>query len=279
MASTFPWSGSISGFQVLSSTPNNTTTEGADDKAKAKQLLVAGVILAIAGAITIGVIVLFVLRMKTRSRLIQPETGTRKDDTSKHRRYGSKGLRALTMDHPASQITPFGSPGGETPRFRASSHLCFLGMRSHFWTDHTPGENMRIATRRSDGVWTFGDHRAPFNPHGVSDLENTPSPSVSSITPPWVRLRDGDAQSIKSNSTATSNWKSREKEKERLAGKGYGEYDTDTLPPPAYAYGRQWDDGGVLSPINTMSPIGSINPSPVGDEEGGYLQQSRFSFA
>ena len=45
---------------------------------------------------------------------------------------------------------------------------------------HNPGQHMRIATRRVDGAWDFGDPRAPFTPIGVWDLENVPFPSPSS---------------------------------------------------------------------------------------------------
>ncbi len=69
---------------------------------------------------------------------------------------------------------------------------------------------MRIANRRSDGVWTFSDPRAPFTPQGVGDL--TPAS-------PWARDKKGFRKG---------------------AFDAYEfEPDPSVLPPPAYAYGNE----------------------------------------
>lgn len=68
----------------------------------------------------------------------------------------------VSRTHPAAlMITP--AEGKGTPRFSEyslqpvlTSCLCLLV--------HTPGTNMRIATRRADGAWDFADPRAPFTP-------------------------------------------------------------------------------------------------------------------
>jgi hypothetical protein len=46
----------------------------------------------------------------------------------------------------------------------------------------TPGSDMRIANRRPDGVWEFADSNAPFSPAGISDLNLSPSSSLSSFS-------------------------------------------------------------------------------------------------
>ncbi|KAJ6477111.1 hypothetical protein C8R47DRAFT_1075433 [Mycena vitilis] len=60
----------------------------------------------------------------------------------------------VSRAHPAAlMITPENGKG--TPRFV-----------------HTPGTNMRIATRRSDGAWEFADPRAPFAPAIIADASD-----------------------------------------------------------------------------------------------------------
>ncbi|KAG5644310.1 hypothetical protein DXG03_008728 [Asterophora parasitica] len=114
----------------------------------------------------------------------------------------SPGTR-LDRSHPAARITPFGHPGGETPRF-----------------NHTPGSDMRIATRRADGAWDFADPRGPFTPTGVGELDVCPSPSSSTgMLPPRIR----------------TNLKDQEFKVSR--------YDVEINPPPP-AYGQHY--GGYL---------------------------------
>lgn len=49
-------------------------------------------------------------------------------------------------------------------------------------SERSPGEDMRIAIRQPDGAWHFADSRTPFEPSGVNDLENVPSPISPSYT-------------------------------------------------------------------------------------------------
>jgi hypothetical protein len=51
-------------------------------------------------------------------------------------------------------------------------------------SERSPGEDMRIAIRQPDGAWHFADSRTPFQPSGVNDLENVPSP----ITPSYASI-------------------------------------------------------------------------------------------
>jgi len=98
-------------------------------------------------------------------------------------------------EHPANHVVPFGSPGGETPRFV-----------------HTPGQNMRIAQRRADGGWDFIDPRGHIAPSIFDPDSPLPSPS-STIFPRGkdVGMKLGDMTN---------------REFEELGGIG--------LPPPAY---------------------------------------------
>ncbi|KAJ7465118.1 hypothetical protein FB451DRAFT_1402838 [Mycena latifolia] len=72
----------------------------------------------------------------------------------------------VSRTHPAAlMITP--AEGKGTPRFV-----------------HTPGTNMRIASRRSDGAWEFADPRAPFTPAIIADAADAalPASRTSSAT-------------------------------------------------------------------------------------------------
>ncbi|KAJ6584494.1 hypothetical protein B0H19DRAFT_387663 [Mycena capillaripes] len=67
----------------------------------------------------------------------------------------------VSRAHPAAlMITP--EDGKGTPRFV-----------------HTPGTNMRIATRRADGAWEFEDPRGPFTPAIIADASETASRNSS----------------------------------------------------------------------------------------------------
>ncbi|KAJ7675920.1 hypothetical protein DFH06DRAFT_1318060 [Mycena polygramma] len=71
----------------------------------------------------------------------------------------------VSRAHPAAlMITPENGKG--TPRFV-----------------HTPGTNMRIATRRSDGAWEFADPRAPFAPAIIADASDAAHTQSRSSSP------------------------------------------------------------------------------------------------
>ncbi|PBK90399.1 hypothetical protein ARMGADRAFT_297065 [Armillaria gallica] len=160
-----------------SSTPTVSTSPSSTDK----RPLIAGVTLASVALLVIAIILFFTFRRRKSS-------GSGSEDY-----IFSRHATVVDRSHIASRITPFGAPGGETPQFV-----------------HTPGSNMRIANRRSDGVWTFSDPRAPFTPQGVGDL--TPAS-------PWSRDKKGFRKG---------------------AFDAYEfEPDPSVLPPPAYAYGNE----------------------------------------
>jgi len=150
---------------------------------------VVGIVLGIIGIILVTAIIFVTIRMKRRGSV---------DDIE-----GSRIGRKLDRSHPAAKVTPFGSSGGETPRY-----------------NHTPGADMRIAVRRPDGAWHFSDPRAPFTPSGVSDLDVLPSPaSYTSTLPPSIRSKD----QLKSSRDLRDIYDR--------------DYDVDLQPPPpAYGY-------------------------------------------
>ncbi|KAG6844936.1 hypothetical protein H0H87_002269 [Tephrocybe sp. NHM501043] len=156
--------------------------------------------------------------------------------------------RRLDSNHPAVHITPFGLPDGETPRFK-----------------HTPGSDMRIATRRLDGGWQFSDPQPPFTPSGASNRV-VPSPSSSKgKLPPDMRIAtrgsDGawqfsdpeapftpsgvsDIDVTPSPSSSTGLLPPRVSSRDGSSKGSYRHESNITLPPPAYGY----DYSGHLSP-------------------------------
>ncbi|KAF9461852.1 hypothetical protein BDZ94DRAFT_790607 [Collybia nuda] len=184
--------------------PPPTTTDG-DGRTN-----IVGIVLGVAGLFIVCIIVYTTWRLKRR------RSAGAADDPS----FGDPQKHGTVLDraHPAARITPFGSPEGETPRFK-----------------HTPGADMRIAVRRPDGAWQFSDPRTPFAPIGVSELDVLPSPSPSSFS---------------STATATippvrgPHKKELEAKPARKACER--DYDPDlNPPPPAYGYGYEY--GGYIN--------------------------------
>lgn len=138
---------------ATSQTPSGSPTQDHLDR----RILILGITLVILSLLLMGCIV-FVLRMK-------------------YHRSGDGFLSfsrrtVIEPRHPASRIISYGSRGNETPRFGYS---------------HTPGSNMRLANRRSDGVWQFSELNSPLTPGDGSDLELSPS-SFSSFHSSTTRL-------------------------------------------------------------------------------------------
>ena len=88
-------------------------------------------------------------------------------------------------------------------------------------TVHTPGENMRVAYRRSDGGWAFHKALNPTNPanpgnqagSSTADLQRNGTQSTMYSRPKEKKLRPGE-----------------------LTTRGYVESDVEGNPPPAYHY-------------------------------------------
>ncbi|TFK45119.1 hypothetical protein BDQ12DRAFT_674159 [Crucibulum laeve] len=195
-------SSSSSSSAAASASASSTVTD-ATPKNDSRILTVA-VVLSILGAILVGGIIYMTIRLKRRQAngaASGPYHGT-----------------VVNEEHPSAQITPFGSPGSETPQFR-----------------HTPGSGMRIAIRRPDGAWQFGDHRAPFTPSGVSDIDVMPS-TPSSLT---------FSLQLKNNSR-TRLTKADEVKAARDFNKAYDrdldvEIGPNVMPPPAYGHEHESD--------------------------------------
>lgn len=139
-----------------------------------------------------------------------------------HRRRRAQGpaqiledtRRQTTMvvdpNHLAAQVTPY-TPTQEVPLF--SMHLTTAQSlcTETRYIAHRPGENMRVARRRSDGGWEFSD---PLT-----------------IKPPTLPY----AESVYSvQSSPTSSICKKEKLPGELTTRGYIEYDIEGVPPPAY---------------------------------------------
>ena len=79
-------------------------------------------------------------------------------------------------------------------------------------TVHNPGENMRVAFRRSDGGWSF---HQPSEPSHSVDLHREPTATTMYTRPNQstkeTKLRPGE-----------------------LTTRGYVEHDVEGNPPPAY---------------------------------------------
>ncbi|KAG5725271.1 hypothetical protein E4T56_gene12677 [Termitomyces sp. T112] len=159
------------------------------------RLMIAGIVLGIIGLLCVAGIIFATLRMKRTDRKLF-------DDSESF----TSPLQDMRLDHhhPAAQITPFGSVGDETegPRFK-----------------HIPGSNMRMATRRSDGVWQFHDTKDLFTPAGVSEIDVIPPAKERN---PRVHPRTTDSKSSWNLSVHYD--------------RHYQSSNDISLPPPVYGY-------------------------------------------
>ncbi|KZT04834.1 uncharacterized protein LAESUDRAFT_727693 [Laetiporus sulphureus 93-53] len=108
----------------------------------------------------------------------------------------------LELSHPACRVTPFGSPEEDTPRFM-----------------HTPGANMRVAHRRSDGGWEFTE----IQPDSASMLDFSPS-RVSLSAHSTFSFPSKDKLKLKPGELTTQGYVERELD-----------VDVEENPPPAYS--------------------------------------------
>ncbi|KAJ7037704.1 hypothetical protein C8F04DRAFT_394186 [Mycena alexandri] len=122
---------------------------------------VVPIIVAVVAVILLVFLMLFVLRFRRQ---------TKKKFNGKEVQPGE----TVSRTHPAAlMITP--AEGKGTPRFV-----------------HTPGTNMRIASRRSDGAWEFADPRAPFTPAIIADASDAASSRNSSAPSVALTNRSSD---------------------------------------------------------------------------------------
>ncbi|KAH9925893.1 uncharacterized protein BXZ73DRAFT_91017 [Epithele typhae] len=150
--------------------------------------LALGISLAVLAFLVFGGLALYFLRRRTRAK----KQHGRVADLSSHRRTY---MVAVDPDHLAARVTPFGvgvnAPHVEVPKFV-----------------HNPGENMRVAYRRSDGGWSF-------------QAQETPGPSF-------------DLNRELTTSTRLGPSKEKKLHPGELTTRGYVESDVEGNPPPAY---------------------------------------------
>jgi len=175
------------------------------------RLVILGITLGIIGAILVAGI----LVMTARFRRGQPI-----DEKRNTLNWARKSIM------PTSRVTPFGSAPSEMPQ--------------HVFT-HKPGENMRMARRRSDGAWIFSDPRTPFRPAGVRQLDIDlvpPSPSGSSFTSPRTPQPSPSLKKYPVGYSKEYEIEQLRYQEPRSPGRFTedSEISVEDLPPPAYAY-------------------------------------------
>ncbi|KAE9395400.1 hypothetical protein BT96DRAFT_154403 [Gymnopus androsaceus JB14] len=183
MSSTFT---STSNSTASSSPISNSGSNSGDSK----RLVITGVILGILGAIGVGLILWWTMRMKPKVPYEEEasEPASRPQSKSQsHSRTTSISTRRTNITRKskslhlanAPKITPFNpltSQDVAGPRFV-----------------HTPGTNMRIATRLSNGIWQFSEPQRgllgqsnPFEPSLQVLLDQrtrSPSPGPTYLSP------------------------------------------------------------------------------------------------
>ncbi|EIN06628.1 hypothetical protein PUNSTDRAFT_145176 [Punctularia strigosozonata HHB-11173 SS5] len=185
--------------------------------------------------------VAFVLRRRNRRNA---EKGSRIRDVEAPR---TRPFSSWTVEpqHPASRITPFGTRDAS---FLYAQVIPFAATR--------PGENMRVAKRREDGVWEFYEADAatlsspalqdPTLPPARPSLALDPfasrlSLAASHLTRSTTYLTTSDMIPSPTSSSYTFAVKKDEKEDH------YGGYSTarieDGPPPPAYTRTHVGPDG------------------------------------
>ncbi|KAH8806821.1 hypothetical protein DL96DRAFT_598726 [Flagelloscypha sp. PMI_526] len=144
-----------------------TTASSSDDSAHMgndKRTLTAGIVLGVFGIIGVAIILFWVYRMK------KPQSdGSPSESGKSGYAFTGFGNGAKSANHQGvktqqknttTQVTPFSfAANGDGPVY-----------------GHEPGSNMRIASRRSNGIWIFHDvDPATGSPLGIHDP--TPSPT------------------------------------------------------------------------------------------------------
>ncbi|KAJ7205965.1 hypothetical protein GGX14DRAFT_643752 [Mycena pura] len=143
----------------------------------------------------------------------------------------------VSRAHPAAlMITP--ADGQGTPRFV-----------------HTPGTNMRIATRRPDGAWEFADSRAPFTPLIIADAGDvTASESRDSAAYGSERY----AARTPSPPFANNSPRSHANNRSVTSVSGVGGSTSDLVPPPTAFSASPW--GAPLTPRTADSDLSPHSP-------------------
>ncbi|TBU22497.1 hypothetical protein BD311DRAFT_811457 [Dichomitus squalens] len=155
--------------------------------------LALGISLAVVAAIVFGGLAVYFVRRHMRRKKAQE----RVEEISSHRRTY---MVSVDPSHLAARVTPFGvgvnAPDVEVPKFV-----------------HTPGQNMRVAYRRSDGGWSFH--------------QTTPQPSVD-------LQREATTSTMFRLCPSQGGTKEKKLRPGELTTRGYVEPDVEGNPPPAY---------------------------------------------
>ncbi|KAK7023046.1 hypothetical protein R3P38DRAFT_2957225 [Favolaschia claudopus] len=121
--------------------PSSTSTPSSSSASHSSTLPIVITIVAIV-LLLAAMLVAFHFRRRSNKKQSSTAAGVRKG------REVQAG-ETVSRTHPSALMI---SDGKGSPRFV-----------------HTPGTNMRIATRRPDGAWEFADPRAPFTPALIAD--------------------------------------------------------------------------------------------------------------
>ncbi|KAI0628423.1 hypothetical protein C8Q77DRAFT_458351 [Trametes polyzona] len=164
-------------------------------QSKSATALALGISLAVVAVLVFGGLAVYFVRRRYKRR----RDAEKAEEISAHRRTY---MVSVDPNHLAARVTPFGvdTPELEVPKFV-----------------HQPGQNMRVAYRRSDGGWEF------------TTSTQTPSQSLDL------------ARDLTTYSRATT--KEKKLRPGELTTRGYVEPDVEGNPPPAYYY----HDGSVFS--------------------------------
>lgn len=148
---------------------NTSDTSSGSSNSNSHGLLIAGVILGLFGAIGVGIIIWWTRRMKPKVPYEEDEPSKTQfqagDDSRAHSRSTSISTRLALSSLPSASIASNRKSSAAlaskiTPFNPSSSSLDLHGTAPRFI--HTPGANMRIATRLSNGVWQFSEPQRGF---------------------------------------------------------------------------------------------------------------------
>ncbi|KAI0333225.1 hypothetical protein GY45DRAFT_1432487 [Cubamyces sp. BRFM 1775] len=179
---------------TTSSATGSASSTITPSQSKSATTLALGISLAVVAALVFGGLAVYFVRRRYKRKRAQELAA----EISSHRRTY---MVSVDPNHLAARVTPFGvdTPELEVPKFV-----------------HQPGQNMRVAYRRSDGGWSFHDSTAV--PNQSLDLTRDFT-TYSRANTKEKKLRPGE-----------------------LTTRGYVEPDVEGNPPPAY-----YHDGSVFS--------------------------------
>ncbi|KAJ7062337.1 hypothetical protein C8F01DRAFT_128113 [Mycena amicta] len=142
---------------TTSSSSSSTTTN--PPSSTSSTTLIQIVIVVVCGVLLLCLIMFIIFRRRQNKKQIRKAQAPMRKEPEVQVQVQAGEIVSRT--HPAALMIT-AADGKGTPRFV-----------------HTPGTNMRTATRRADGAWEFSDPRAPFAPSIIADASERPSSSYS----------------------------------------------------------------------------------------------------